>query len=397
MARPLATDTVEWTDANGNVQEVTRALRAQLLQPYRGQKMSDLQKEVLRFFKDVAVLDVGNKTTSAKTKLILKATGKEYGPYAFDFNVSKLHNFIAQCRAISDADKRALFEKVDSKWSRAWIKAHAPAQSVLSTEPVQRLAAVVEESRTDAEREETARQKTLKDWGFQSASTAVTLALVFYVARFFIVCAVPFNKVHHWAFASMIGALCPAIKNKLPSRRQLSGKWLDKIEEQTREKTNDRLKRTKRKKTLIIDGFKDRRGRHCMNISCGVLGYIPYKWTEWFGRRRHTGTTYGKTLEAKLGDEINEVQAIVADNTSSMSSTVNGLFGYFKSQFPWIIRLGCCVHVYDLLCEGLVKLPFLNDIVKKAKFIVYFINRRRSGSSSLSYSMIAEPQVPAFT
>ena len=393
----LATDTVEWTDANGNVQEVTRALRAQLLQPYRGQKMSDLQKERLRFFKDVAVLDVGNKTTSAKTKLIVKATGKEYGPYAFDFNVSKLDNFIAQCRAISDADKRELFEKVDSKWSRAWIKAHAPAQSVLSTEPAQRLAAVVEEARTDAEREETMRQKTLKDWGFQSASTAVTLALVFYVARFFIVCAVPFNKVHHWAFASMIGALCPAIKNKLPSRRQLSGKWLDKIEEQTREKTNDRLKRTKRKKTLIIDGFKDRRGRHCMNISCGVLGYIPYKWTEWFGRRRHTGTTYGKTLEAKLGDEINEVQAIVADNTSSMSSTVNGLFGYFKSQFSWIIRLGCCVHVYDLLCEGLVKLPFLNDIVKKAKFIVYFINRRRSGSSSLSYSMIAEPQVPAFT
>ena len=380
----LATDTVEWTDANGNVQEVTRALRAQLLQPYRGQKMSDLQKERLRFFKDVAVLDVGNKTTSAKTKLIVKATGKEYGPYAFDFNVSKLDNFIAQCRAISDADKRELFEKVDSKWSRAWIKAHAPAQSVLSTEPVQRLAAVVEEARTDAEREETARQKTLKDWGFQSASTAVTLALVFYVARFFIVCAVPFNKVHHWAFASMIGALCPAIKNKLPSRRQLSGKWLDKIEEQTREKTNDRLKRTKRKKTLIVDGFKDRRGRHCMNISCGVLGYIPYLWTEWFLRRRHTGTTYGKTLEAKLGDKINEVQAIVADNTSSMSSTVNGLFGYFKSQFSWIIRLGCCVHVYDLLCEGLVKLPFLNDITKKAKFIVTFVNRRRSGSSSLN-------------
>ena len=106
-------------------------------------------------------------------------------------------------------------------------------------------------------------------------------------------CAVRFNKVHHWAFASMIGALCPAIKNKLPSRRQLSGKWLDKIEEQTREKTNDRLKRTKRKKTLIVDGFKDRRGRHCMNISCGVLGYIPYRWTEWFLRRRHTGTTYG--------------------------------------------------------------------------------------------------------
>lgn len=393
----LATDTVEWTDANGNVQEVTRALRAQLLQPYRGQKMSDLQKERLRFFKDVAVLDVGNKTTSAKTKLIVKATGKEYGPYAFDFNVSKLDNFIAQCRAISDADKRELFEKVDSKWSRAWIKAHAPAQSVLSTEPVQRLAAVVEEARTDAEREETARQKTLKDWGFQSASGAVTAALIFYVARFFIVCAVPFNKVHHWAFVSMICALCPAVKNKLPSRQMLSGTWLTRLEEQTREKTEARLKRTKRKKTIIIDGFKDRRGRHCMNISCGVIGYVPYRWTEWFGRRRHTGTTYGKTLEAKFGDEINEVQAIVADNTSSMSSTVNGLFGYFKSQFPWILRLGCCVHVYDLLCEGLVKLPFLNDIAKKAKFIVTFINRRRSGPSSLSYSMIAEPQVPAFT
>ena len=71
MARPLATDMVEWTDENGNVHEVTRALRVKLLQPYRGQKMSDLEKEVLRFFKDVPVLD-GAK---AKTKLILKASG----------------------------------------------------------------------------------------------------------------------------------------------------------------------------------------------------------------------------------------------------------------------------------------------------------------------------------
>ena len=55
MARPLATDMVEWTDENGNVHEVTRALRVKLLQPYRGQKMSDLEKEVLRFFKDVPV------------------------------------------------------------------------------------------------------------------------------------------------------------------------------------------------------------------------------------------------------------------------------------------------------------------------------------------------------
>ena len=112
-----------------------------------------------------------------------------------------------------------------------------------------------------------------------------------------------------------------------------------------------------------------------MNISCGVIGYVPYRWTEWFGRRRHTGTTYGKTLEAKFGDEINEVQAIVADNTSSMSSPINGLFGLVFAAYARIYCIGCVVHVYDLLLEDLVKVQQIAEITGNALFITYFILR----------------------
>jgi hypothetical protein len=59
----------------------------------------------------------------------------------------------------------------------------------------------------------------------------------------------------------MIAAMAPGFAKMLPSRRVLSQTWLPKIFAQTEEKVKARLA-TKRKKTVIIDGFKDRRKRH---------------------------------------------------------------------------------------------------------------------------------------
>ena len=373
MAQPLATDTVQWTDGNGNVHEVTRALRVQLQQPYRGQKMTPEQMKVLRFFKDVAVIDV-SKTTSAKTKLILKATGKSYGPYAVGFNVTKLHKFIADCRGISDADKRALFENYDSKAAREWKENHEPVR-VANTAPAQRLVRIEEAAKTDAEKEIDAHRASLKGFGFQSIKDSQIKALQYFMATFFICCVVPFNVSGHWAFYEMVGALAPAFKDKIPSRWSLSRKWLPDVHAKCKARTDAALKKTRRMKTAVIDGFKDRKSRHVMNMSWGCLGAMFYRKTAWFGKRSKTGQTHWATLEEELGPDIEDTQAIVADNTSSMSGPVNGLFGLVVAAYARIYCIGCIVHVYDLLLENLVNVQEIAEITGNALFITYFVLR----------------------
>jgi hypothetical protein len=194
------------------------------------------------------------------------------------------------------------------------------------------------------------------------------------VTRFFFLCVIPFIAVEHWAFRALMAALAPAYLKLLPSRKTLSRKWLPKIFAATEEKVAARLS-IKRLKTVIIDGFKDRRKRHVMNIAWGVIGFVAYLKTAWFGCRRHTGEVYGEELVSALGDFAEFTIAAVADNTGSMSSMQNGLFGYLSRKFPTWFLIGCVVHMYDLLQEDIVKQKFMADVVEKAKFIVTFVLR----------------------
>ena len=174
----------------------------------------------------------------------------------------------------------------------------------------------------------------------------------------------------------MIAALCPAMKDKIPSRWTLSRTFLPKLYEDTKEKIEKALSEIPTRKTAIIDGFKDRTGRHVMNMSYGTIGFVTYLGTGWFGTRRHSGDTYGSQLEQTLGDKIDNTVAIVADNTSSMSSMRVGLFAFFAREYPRIFLLGCVVHMYDLLQEDIIKLLFVAAIASEAKEIVKFLLRR---------------------
>mmetsp|Transcript_8468 Transcript_8468/g.29894 ORF Transcript_8468/g.29894 Transcript_8468/m.29894 type:complete len:277 (-) Transcript_8468:1217-2047(-) len=175
--------------------------------------------------------------------------------------------------------------------------------------------------------------------------------------------------------------MAPAFLPRLPGRKTLATQWMPKLAAATEEKADAHLKDPGRKFTAIIDGFKDRKKRHVMNMSRGVRGFVAYLKTAWFGRRRHTGDVYGEELVSALGDEMDNTIAIVADNTGSMSSMQNGLFGWLRRKFPKLLLLGCAVHVLDLLEEDIAKLFFIVSIVEKAKFIVVFV---------LRYSLIHE-------
>jgi hypothetical protein len=118
-----------------------------------------------------------------------------------------------------------------------------------------------------------------------------------------------------------------------------------------------------------------------MNIAWGVRGFVAYLKTAWFGRRRHTGEVYAEEIVSALGDDVENTIAAVADNTGSMSSMQNGLFGVLSRKFPRWFLLGCPVHMHDLLQEDIVKLSFISSVVDEAKFIVVFL---------LKYSLIFE-------
>lgn len=216
-------------------------------------------------------------------------------------------------------------------------------------------------SRTEAEKEDDERTRTLHDFGMQCCLRAQAQALSWFLARCFFVCVIPFMVVENWAFVAMVAAMAPAFAKIMPSRRVLSLTWLPKIYAETEEKINDRLAR-KSKKTVILDGYKDVRKRHVLNIAWGVRGFVAYRKTSWFGRRRHTGDVHAEEVESALGDDVEDTIAAVADNTSSMSSMINGLFGCLSRKFPRWFLIGCLVHVHDLIQEDIVKLPFIAEV-----------------------------------
>ena len=111
---------------------------------------------------------------------------------------------------------------------------------------------------TEAEKNARKRQKTLSDRVVHKLSTAQIVAIHYSVAVFFFLCRIPFLVVEHWAFLAMIKALNPAYT---PFRRTaLSSTWLDNLYNETEEKIEHKMDTLPGKKTVIIDGFKDRVG-----------------------------------------------------------------------------------------------------------------------------------------
>ena len=214
----------------------------------------------------------------------------------------------------------------------------------------------------------------------RTMSSAQIMAIHFLVATFFFVCHIPNVIIEHWAFVMLIRGLAPEYASHMFKRDALSSTWLSKLHEETEERTEDRFESEPGDATMIIDGFKDRRRRHVMNITKAKLGIPVYLSTVWFGTRRHTGDVYGAELERIVGDGSGVIAA-VADNTGSMVSMRRGLFGWLSVKFPCWFLLGCFVHCWDLLAEDVGKIDEIQVIVEDFRFIVTFIYR---------YSMIHE-------
>ena len=250
-------------------------------------------------------------------------------------------------------------------------------------EEVQTLTAAEIESLTDAEKNARKRQQVLDERVVQKLSAAQLMAVHYALCTFFFVCRIPFLTVEHWAFVAFLKALNPAYVGHMFKRRTLSTTWLRRLRSETEEKTDAALDRTIGKKTLIIDGFKDRRGRHVMNIAGAKVGFAAYVRTAWFGRKQHDGKTYAAEVKSVVGDG-DEYIACCADNTSSNTSMQKGLFGQLAPCFMWFY-LGCCVHGLDLLSEDVAKLAEISVVIGNCKFITAIVLRFSMLTETFTY------------
>jgi hypothetical protein len=110
-------------------------------------------------------------------------------------------------------------------------------------------------------------------------------AITWYLVIFIFVARLPFMIVENWAFLKFVEAIRPAYARFLPGRTSLSTTQLKKVYEDTIERTEQALNAVPGKKTFVIDGFKDRVGRHVMNF---------------FDERRGVGGDYTFTNKAPL-------------------------------------------------------------------------------------------------
>ena len=389
--------------------------------PYRGQTgIGKKMIELLDFYEDVAVLvptqlsitegtfspEMMSPKVNVKTKLILKKDSTAIlGPYTYhQIKVANLLKKILDNDNIDDQEKARLCSSRSSAEAQKWLasfnerehKAIAGAETTAAAMDEAELASL-----TQAERNQRKRQQTLSDRVVHKLSAAQMVAIHYTVATFFFLCRIPFQVIEHWAFTAMLRALNPAY---VPFRRTcLSTSWLDKLYGETEEKLESKMDSLPGKKTVIIDGFKDRVGyvhitlstcpdrfllicvvatrrRHVMNITHCKPGLAAYVKTAWFGRNSHGGDVYAEEVKATVGDGKDFI-ACCADNTSSNTGMQRGMFGILTPLFPSWFFLGCCVHCMDLLSEDIAKIPSLQQTIKDYKFITVIV---------LRYSMLHE-------
>ena len=396
------------------------AVYTALTTKWRGQSgIGPKQAAVLDFFNETAVLKENGQTTmgggaapaitrelNVITELRLKAEDQSKPPVCVakygQINPTRIMKHVLQCPLVSDAEKVALCTGRAGKEPADWLADYrererkaleeAAPQAALTEAEVQTL--------TTAEKNARKRQQTLDERVVHKLTALQITAIHCALCTFFFVCRLPFLNIEHWAFIAFVKALNPAYVQHLFKRKSLSETWLGTLRNETEEKVDAYMDRTMGKKTAIVDGFKDRRGRHVMNISNAKVGFAAYCKTSWFGRRQHSGATYANEISIVVGDGDEHI-ACCADNTSSNTSMQNGLFGILSKKYDWFF-LGCCVHCMDLLSEDVAKLPEIAAVIADFKLVsrivlrfslitetfLHLQNMRHKSDSSASMLMI---------
>jgi hypothetical protein len=271
-----ATQVVEWEDATGKKVKVPPNVRDALIAKFRGQpNLGPKAERILAFFVDKPLLKATQrKLTDTSPHDPLQLTAKENVCTELSLKAdptkkwicghgrivcTRLLDHVLSCDAIADSEKEELCRHVNtSKAAKDWLAEYTQRKAIAnSNESSKKLSAAEVEAMAPAERNARKRQTALDSRTVQVLSPAQIEALHYALAVFFFVCHIPFAVVEHWAFVALVTALAPAYAPHMFKRNSLSRTWLDRLYEETEEKTNSMFERLPGKATLIIDGFKD--------------------------------------------------------------------------------------------------------------------------------------------
>lgn len=207
--------------------------------------------------------------------------------------------------------------------------------------------------------------------------------IMFFLVRWMLAAAVAFCTVESSFFREFIDAIRPGFLPYLCKTGQtISGRWLDLVYTHVVNRVTAALAQAgSRLRTLCGDGWKNKTiNRHVINYTEVVNGCALFKGSVQQGSNSNTPEYHAREIKDQLLSQgpgkpaLNEQQAksrytaVVADNVVYMRQALQIL----KSEFPWLIVLGCAAHVLDLLAEDLCKLAEFESIIAVSKTITLF-------------------------
>ncbi|XP_073832330.1 uncharacterized protein [Musca autumnalis] len=188
------------------------------------------------------------------------------------------------------------------------------------------------------------------------------------LARAIIVSGAPFSMVEHPLWQQFFEELNPSFK--LPNRKTISSKYLNKIYDETSKNITEQVK-TASYMHLQCDGWSNVRSE-------GVINFLISKPEMVFVRS--LATEDNKHTSAYIADEIIKVMNVYGEHkfialTGDNAGNMQGAFKEVQKVYPQVVPLGCVAHCLNLLSEDFIKCPTVKnyfllviDIIKTIKY-----------------------------
>lgn len=185
-------------------------------------------------------------------------------------------------------------------------------------------------------------------------------------AKALFISGAPMSMVDHqlWKF------FFEKLNFRLPSRKALASRHLEKIYNETSKKLTDEIAKSPFFH-IQCDGWSNIRNEGIINflISKPEIVFVKSLNTE---HNRHTSEYLAAEIE-KVIKTYNEKKTVViiGDNARNLQKS----FEILKRKYPWVVTLGCAAHSLNLLCADTMKVPVIKACIDLATEVIKCIKR----------------------
>lgn len=173
----------------------------------------------------------------------------------------------------------------------------------------------------------------------------------------------PFSMVSDPSWKEFFACIRPSFK--LPSRKDIAGKYLDMQFQEIESEIWTKIK-SANSLALQCDGWSNIRNEAIINFIVTTPTPVLLK-TMATGTERHTGEYIAQELLnciSKIG--ANKTIGILSDNASAMEKAKR----IVVEQFPYITAYSCVTHTLNLFIGDIMKLPSLSSLEGSCKQII---------------------------